>query len=104
MFRELAKEGDELSTTLLVKDLPDCFLYQIPSFQTWVEKCKRVLKRKLPRSATEAFFLEQANSQDEPFRIVLDKMLFVIHGLALAEDLIEALDRNDNETLRAIRA
>ncbi|MTV48010.1 hypothetical protein GJ688_03325 [Heliobacillus mobilis] len=85
-FKELADEGEmiKLSITTPLSANVAC---RILPFEAWVKKCMRLLKHRCPQSETLHSFLIVA-SDEEDFSIVkLEKLLFIIQSLALAEEL-----------------
>ncbi|MBC9786217.1 hypothetical protein H1S01_17275 [Heliobacterium chlorum] len=95
-FRVLADIGEELKRNLL-QPMPDKVTNLILPLEKWTTKCIKSIRRMLPKSATLEAFVRIANNKEEPTIIRLEKLLFIVQGLAITEELLEFVKDNDNE-------
>ncbi|MZP30062.1 hypothetical protein GTO91_10125 [Heliobacterium undosum] len=85
-FRELAEEGEFLKQSMM-SPLPEKAVIRILPVEIWARKCIKTLRQRMPQSTTIHYFASLAATR-EPSMITFDKMLFLIEGLALTEDLL----------------
>ncbi|MBM7866965.1 hypothetical protein GTO89_04945 [Heliobacterium gestii] len=101
-FRELAEEGEFLKQSIMAP-LPEKVVSQILPVEIWARKCIKTLRQRVPQSTTIHYFTSLAATR-EPNMLTFDKMLFLIEGLALTEDLVSLFGETPDPLLHDVPA